>query len=66
VQRHHEIDLQAETILFIEDNLPDKWWLYELRHFDGFVDSTSLQIAFLLLFVVDFVQQLPPICFNTV
>lgn len=51
VQRHHKIDLQAETILFIEDNLPDEWWLYELRHFNGSVDSTSLQIAFLLLFV---------------
>lgn len=51
VQRHHEIDLQAETILFIEDILPDEWWQCEQSHFDGSVDSTSLQIAFLLLFV---------------
>jgi hypothetical protein len=51
VQRYHKIDLQAETVLIIEDNLHDEWWLGEQRRLDGFVDSTSLQIAFLLLFV---------------
>ena len=51
VQRHHEIDQQAGTVLFIEDNLPGEWWLREQRRFDEAADSTSLQIAFLLLFV---------------